>query len=229
MDHNLVSTRISSPTAPEIGRGRWAVPTRLIKNRTIKAEIQKLGCELERHMGNITPNNPNQNNPQVLLRDFKTRVRKMARCHEKRIQPMIKMKIAKLSEKLSQITNDPNLPPNKIKILSTQIKKEIQCLMKESHRQNRDMVSAIDMVEGEKIGKTWSNCFRESKPRDTIKCLHSPKDNTLTYTTLGLYLLVLYLSTSSEAPHCVRIAGSLCMRGSLYKGLQAWFISNCSW
>jgi len=106
-DHDLVSARISSPTAPKIGRGRWAIPTRLIKNRTIKAEIQKLGCELERRMGNITLNDLNQNNPQVLLRDFKTRVREMVRCHEKRIQPMIKMKIVKLSEKLSQITNNP--------------------------------------------------------------------------------------------------------------------------
>lgn len=180
-DHDLVSARISSPTAPKIGRGRWAVPPRLIKYKTIKAEIQKLGCELERRMGNTTPNDPNQNNPQVLLREFKTKVREMARRHEKRIQPTIKMKITKLSDKLSQITNDPNLPPDEIKISSTQIKKEIQCLMKESHRQNRDTVSAIDAAEGEKIGKTWSNRFRESKPRDTIKCLCSLEDNTLTY------------------------------------------------
>ena len=180
-DHDLVSARISTPTAPEIGRGRWAVPTRLIKNRVIKAEIQKLGRELESRMSNITQNNPNQNNPQSLLREFKTKVREMARRHEKRIQPMIKMKIAKLSEKLRQTTNDPALPPDEIKIASTQIKKEIQCLMKDSHRQNRDTVSAIDAAEGEKIGKTWSNRFKESKPRDTIKCLRSPADNTLTY------------------------------------------------
>jgi len=55
--------------------------------------------------------------------------------------------------------------------------------MKESHHQNRDTVSVIDVAEGEKIGKTWFNCFRESKPRDTIKCLRSPEDNTLTLGT----------------------------------------------
>jgi len=180
-DHDLVSARISTPTAPEIGKGRWAIPTRLIKNKIIKIEIQKLGSELEKRLSNLNPDGQNPGNPQSLLKEFKTKVRETLRRHEKRIQPIIKTKITKLSEKLNQITNDPSLPPDEIKISSTQIKKDIQSLMKESHRQNRDTVSAIDAAEGEKIGKTWSNRFKESKPRDTIKCLRAPEDNSLTH------------------------------------------------
>ena len=180
-DHDLISARISTPTSPEIGRGRWAVPTRLIKNKTIKAEIQKLGTDLERRMRNLTPSNPTRENPQTLLRDFKVKAREMIRRHEKRIQPIIKMKITKLTEKQRLVTNDPSLGPDEIKIASTHIKREIQGLMKEAHRRNRNSLMAVDVAEGEKIGKTWSNRVKETKPRDTIKCLRNPADNTLTY------------------------------------------------
>ena len=180
-DHDLISARISTPTSPEIGRGRWAVPTRLIKNKTIKAEIQKLGTDLERRMRNLTPSNPTRENPQTLLRDFKVKTREMIRRHEKRIQPIIKMKITKLTEKQRLVTNDPSLGPDEIKIASTHIKREIQGLMKEAHRRNRNSLMAVDVAEGEKIGKTWSNRVKETKPRDTIKCLRNPADNTLTY------------------------------------------------
>ena len=179
-DHDLISARISTPTSPEIGRGRWAIPTRLIKNKIIKAEIQKLGTDLERRMRNLSLSNPTQDNPQTLMRDFKTKARETIRRHEKRIQPIIKMKIAKLTEKQRLVTNDPSLGPDEIKIASSHIKKEIQGLMKEMHRRNRDSLMAVDAAEGEKIGKTWSNRARETKPRDTIKCLHNPADGTLT-------------------------------------------------
>jgi len=64
-DHDLVSARISTPMAPKIGKGRWVIPTRLIKikNRVIKVQVQKLGRNLEKHFGNINPDNPIPNNP----------------------------------------------------------------------------------------------------------------------------------------------------------------------
>ena len=35
-DHDMVSAEIAMPTTPLIGRGRWAIPTRLLKNKLIK-------------------------------------------------------------------------------------------------------------------------------------------------------------------------------------------------
>ena len=64
---DIVSARISTPTTPEIGRGRWAIPTRLMKNKTIKTEIQKLGAHLESQLRNQNPAAPNPTNPQTLL------------------------------------------------------------------------------------------------------------------------------------------------------------------
>ena len=178
-DHDLVSASVGTPSSPELGRGRWAIPTRLIKNRTIKNEIQNMGRKLEWDLRALT-HRSQQRNPQTILRDFKTKVREVIRRHERRLQPMIKLRIEKLSEKLKTIVNNPNLPLEEIKISSLHLKKEMLTLLKETHQKNRDILSAIDEAKGEKIGKTWSRRFKENKPRDTIKHLRDPETNSIT-------------------------------------------------
>ena len=80
-DHDMISANISMPTAPTIGRGRWAVPLWLFKNRTIKKEIQELGCELQKNLDANQPRSPSRN-PQTILKQFKTRVRNSLRNHD---------------------------------------------------------------------------------------------------------------------------------------------------
>jgi ribonuclease HI len=146
----------------------------------MREEVQRLGTNLERQLKASRPPRSATVNPQTLLREFKTKVREAYRSYDKRLQPMLKTQIEKLSEKLRVVANDPDLSQEEIKISTVQIKKEIQRLIKETHKHNRDAQSAIDAAEGEKIGKTWSNRFKESKPRDTIKCLQDPVTGTPT-------------------------------------------------
>ena len=98
---------------------------------------------------------------------------------------MIQIRIANLT-KLEEIRNDPELPEDEIKIASVQLKREIQHLIKETHQRNREKVAAIDVAEGECIGKTWSNRFKETKPRDTIKCLKIPGSGETTRDSRGM-------------------------------------------
>ena len=99
MDHNMVSTKISMPTAPIVGRGRWVVPPRLMKQRHIRALIQEKAKGLQRKLENMGQRKP-WRNPQTLLREFKTEERDIARDHERKSQPMIVNKIALLMEQL---------------------------------------------------------------------------------------------------------------------------------
>ena len=182
MDHDLVSTSIGTPSSPELGRGRWAIPMRLIRKRTMKNEIQQISKELERDLKALTTRSQ-QHNPQMILKDFKIKMREMIRRHEKRLQLMTKRRILKLSEKLKLVKlviNNPTLHPDEIKISSMHIKNQMQTLLRETHQRNRDILSVIDEAEGEKIDKTWLNRFRENKPRDTIKRLWDPETNTVT-------------------------------------------------
>jgi exonuclease III len=104
-DHDLISARISTPSTPIIGRGRWAIPTRIFKHKATKDELQKLGLELERKLSTTQARTP-QENPQIWLKDFKTKVRDIALRHEKAAQPRIKRKIAKLSDTLHALRNN---------------------------------------------------------------------------------------------------------------------------
>jgi len=178
-DHDLISASIATPSSPTVGRGRWAIPTRLFKKKHIKEELQKLGSELQRKMENAQLRTE-QVNPQTLLREFKTKARETLRKHEKINQPQIQNRIRKLTETLRQTINNKNLPTDEIKLTSTHIKKEIKMLLKETHQRNRETMSAIDAIEGEKIGKTWSNRHKENKPRYTIKCLKDPETGETT-------------------------------------------------
>ena len=172
-DHDLVSALISTPSAPEIGKGRWAIPTRLTKNREMKKEIQRLARELQRDVESLRGRSP-QNNAQMALKRFKTEVRDSLRRHEKKHQPMIKNKIAKLTESLRDTLNNANLPEEEVKITAAHLKKEIQLLYRDAHHKSRDILAAVDAAEGERIGKAWSNRHKENKPRDTIKCIVDP-------------------------------------------------------
>ena len=84
------------------------IPTRLIKNKKIKKEIQILGLKLQEDIGRLQRESTNYK-PQHLLKEFKTKVWEMIRSHEKKIQPRVKQRISKLSEKLQKIINNPTL------------------------------------------------------------------------------------------------------------------------
>ena len=70
---------------------------------------------------------------------------------------MIVNKIASLEGKLRETRNDLNQREDEIRLVTTHIRKEIQELVRKTHHSIRDQLVAVDAVEGEKIGKTWSN------------------------------------------------------------------------
>lgn len=77
MDHDVVSARIVTPSAPLIGKGRWAIPTRLLKNKKLKDDIQTLGKTLESKMARAQERMA-EANPQSLLSKFKNKVAEIA-------------------------------------------------------------------------------------------------------------------------------------------------------
>ena len=46
-DHSLVSVQVTSENMPFIGKGRWAIPVNLLKNRKLKRETQELTRQLQ--------------------------------------------------------------------------------------------------------------------------------------------------------------------------------------
>ena len=100
-DHWLVSVRVSTPEAPNIGRGRWQIPTYLFDNEEIMKEINDLGKKAQGDIEGIRFRRSNAINPQTIFTKFKTDIVDMCRLQAKRIHPTITNKVEKLKTKLN--------------------------------------------------------------------------------------------------------------------------------
>jgi hypothetical protein len=77
-DHKMVSTCVTNPVSPYIGRGRWTMPLFLLKNKELCQEIQDMGIKLEEKVNNITDRSANVNT-QLLFKAFKDEIIEKAR------------------------------------------------------------------------------------------------------------------------------------------------------
>ena len=72
-DHDIVGAKIAILSDPVIGRGRWTIPMRLIRNRRTKPIIQELGRKLQERLKGATWRTAWEN-PQRMLKEFKVMV-----------------------------------------------------------------------------------------------------------------------------------------------------------
>ena len=80
MDHSIVSARVAMPSDLVVGKERWAIPTRLVKNRQTKQLLQGAGLELQTRLKNLTWQT-HWANPQRMLKEFKDKIRQSLRDH----------------------------------------------------------------------------------------------------------------------------------------------------
>ena len=63
-EHQMVTTKITSPTMPYIGKGRWTMPLHLLKDKKLMEKIQKMTLELEQALEACSTSRTEANNPQ---------------------------------------------------------------------------------------------------------------------------------------------------------------------
>src|SRR6266705_572848 len=66
-DHQMVTMELHNDEAPELGRGRWAIPIHLINNKRFLEETENLG---KKALESIVANKPPNNNPQLTFHKF---------------------------------------------------------------------------------------------------------------------------------------------------------------
>ncbi|KAF8877120.1 Endonuclease/exonuclease/phosphatase [Infundibulicybe gibba] len=104
-DHKMISVRIFDPKSPNLGKGRWAIPNFLIKDKTIAKEIKRMGVELEEKISATKDARTDTNNPQILFQAFKSDMTKYIRNHARTVVPKTRVRIKKLEEELSRTKN----------------------------------------------------------------------------------------------------------------------------
>src|SRR5271156_502072 len=182
-DHKMVSTKITSPKTPYIGKGRWTMPLTLLKNKHMMNKIQEKTLELEAELNSNTMLRTNTYNLQTLWKSLKNEIINIARNQAKITIPKLEKEIKDLEEKLKLIQNDPNADEPSKMLDSLQIEEEITFLEKKRHQNIRINTEVRNKLEGETISKYWSQINKEKAPRDTINFIKIPQSNPPKYET----------------------------------------------
>ena len=173
-DHWMVSVRISTPDAPEIGRGRWQIPMYLFDREEILKEINALGKKAEQDIKSTKHRRSDAVNPQTIFATLKEDITATCRNHTKRIHPTITNKIDKLKTHLHAINNDATSSEEDKMLESMTIKTEILELERILFESNRIYAKAKHLVHAETICRDWTHSNRARKPRDTMYNLLNP-------------------------------------------------------
>ena len=176
-DHNLVSVQITSENMPFIGKGRWAIPINLLKNKQLKKKTQELAKQLQIEVEQPNATNRMTNNPQLALKTFKMKVVDLYRNHQRSNQPRLENAIKNLQRELENKASTPGLTEDDIQEQSMIIAERIETLETKKRDKARLLSTARNKLEGETMSKHWVRSARESTPRDTIRALKNPLQN----------------------------------------------------
>jgi exonuclease III len=98
-DHRMVSTMISAPGAPYIGRGRWAMPLFLLHDKEFMDLAMEKACELE---GSMHEPRTELTNAQTKFKSFKDSVTELA-------QKRAKTAVGASEKKWKTLVNEPEV------------------------------------------------------------------------------------------------------------------------
>ena len=173
-DHSLVSVQLTSENMPFIGKGRWAIPVNLLKNKELKRETQALARQMQHDVGRARVADDATSDPQVALKTFKTKVVELYRNHQRTHQPKLTNAIRRLQEELENKANVPGLTEDEIHEQTILLTERIGALEKKKRDETRLLSSARNKLEGETLTKHWVRSATENTPRDTIRALRNP-------------------------------------------------------
>jgi hypothetical protein len=173
-DHSLVGVQLTSENMPFIGRGRWAIPVGLLRNRQLKKGVQELARKLQREVTRPGGESLAEYDPQRALRVFKAEVIDLFRKYQKTHKPRLENMLRSLRRELEDKANTPNLTEDEIQEHSVLIARRIEALEGKRRDEAKMLSTARNRLEGETMSKHWARSARESTPRDTIRALRNP-------------------------------------------------------
>ena len=173
-DHNMVHMQVTSENMPYIGKGRWAIPVNLLKNKILKKKVQELAKQMQLDSTMTPPGTATTADPQRALKTFKKKVVETFREYQRTHQPKLENAIKSLQKELEDKANTPGLTADEIQEQSGLLAERIEALEKKRRDGARLLGSARNRLEGETMTKYWARSAKESTPRDTIRALRNP-------------------------------------------------------
>ena len=173
-DHQLVSVCLTGENMPYIGKGRWYIPTNLLKIKHLKKATQTYARQLQDEINKAKSQGREHANPQLALKNFKTKVIELYREHQRTTQPKIQNAIRSLQKGMDETANSTQIPEDEIAMQTRLIKERIDALEKKGRDIARLLGTARNRLERETMSKHWVKSAKENSPRDTIRVLRNP-------------------------------------------------------
>ncbi|KAI9056338.1 DNase I-like protein, partial [Trametes sanguinea] len=168
-DHCLVSVALTTPHAPETGRGRPTFPLHLIKDRKLASSMKARAMAAKAALDEIERTGRTASrNPQQVLHTLKREWMDVAQKRARQVAPALVREIQVAEQDLRRAKRaGQNCTRDDIISMT----KAISEMKAQRHRQQQQSLKAKHKAFGEKPTKYWTNLNKEKKPRDIIPAL----------------------------------------------------------
>ncbi|KAJ3895379.1 Endonuclease/exonuclease/phosphatase, partial [Lentinula edodes] len=177
VDHEMVSVRVAHEDAPKIGRGRWSMSTKTLRNKDFRAFAKQRGCQAVEEVDTL-PVRTGQQNAQRILTEYIKDITRKAREIERTQISEYQQEISRVQREIRQIgsTSGMNERTRAGKIHG--LKKQLKTMESKGNEARKRLGAAKDRLIGETICKEWVSANKERKPRDMIYALEKPQNPT---------------------------------------------------
>ncbi|KAJ7643414.1 Endonuclease/exonuclease/phosphatase, partial [Mycena polygramma] len=170
-DHRMVSVTITAPGAPFIGKGRYAIPLFILKDKEFMDFALAEGIKLENSLSN---GRTDEENIQTCHKKFKDAVLEMAQKRAKESQGALEQNKQKLERKKTALMNSPTTETAEGKKVATEaarLQGEINSIITRQAARKRTDVKIRCRTELDHITKFSVNLSKDKSPRDTFYAL----------------------------------------------------------
>ncbi|KAI9065872.1 DNase I-like protein, partial [Trametes sanguinea] len=171
-DHNLVAVQMTTPSAPEAGKGRPVFPLFLLKDKVLAKRMKERCWAAENELNQVdAEGRTGEKNPQTILRDLKRDWMAAARAREKEVAPRMMKEISKLEEELKRVRTGTDRTAEEAADETILLTDQLRKLKERRCANQQQQMRAMHRELGEKPTKYWVSLHREKKPRELIPAL----------------------------------------------------------
>ncbi|KAJ7052363.1 hypothetical protein C8F01DRAFT_1332905, partial [Mycena amicta] len=172
-DHKMVSVTVTTPGSPYIGKGRYTIPLHILHDREFRNYAVKEGAKLET---DLEQERSEENNPQILFRDYKEKILTFARERAKVSLGATAQKKKKLQRERNNLLPDTedgaaDTEQSGVATKLAHIERRIRELTQIERDRGRLNTRVKDFTQRNTITKHTANLCKVSKPRDDIPFL----------------------------------------------------------
>ncbi|KAK0439471.1 uncharacterized protein EV420DRAFT_1279539, partial [Desarmillaria tabescens] len=156
VDHDMVSVQIAHEEAPLIGKGRWACPDSILKDRQLAEGVKRLGINALDEITEIRRSGRTQSsNPQRVYQKFITAAMELARERERSVKVQSQLKRSQIEKEIENTPGNPDLSELEQSERLARLKSELRNIKREEHDTARRFVAARDHLGGETVSKYY--------------------------------------------------------------------------